>query len=107
MKKNNRLYNKYDKYLIELFERACVPSKMTSSHFHDENHYRTMTWKAIPLGIPPMLINGICINDEVSKDLIENLDVIQNLFPKAVIFNQNKDVLRYSLVDEKSSMSMK
>ena len=38
-------------------------------------------------------INGICIKNNNYSD--EELDIIINLFPRAVVFNSKKEVIRY------------
>ena len=97
----------YDKNVIELFEEVCDAQNMDfSATFHDENDYERKSWLAIPMGIPPMLINGICINSVESPDLLEKINEIAEMFPNAVIFNENKEVLHYPLVNEEKPKSL-
>ena len=88
----------YPKELVEFYELVIGASdKKFSARFHDDNQYETKSWMAIPLGIPPMLVNGICINSKASEDILEHLDEIVEMFPNATIFNENKEVMRYQL----------
>ncbi len=97
----------YDKRVIDLFEKVCDAQNMSfSAKFHDENDYDRKTWLAIPMGVPPMLVNGICINTVANPELIERIDEIAEMFPNAVIFNENKEVLRYPLVNEEQPKSL-
>ena len=54
---------------------------------HDNPNYHTYTWQAIPGGIPPQLIVGIQIGSQ-NKQLLEQIDEIQKLFPNAAIFDE-------------------
>lgn len=92
----------YPTELINLYEKVCDAENMEfSSKFHDANNYKRKTWLAIPLGIPPFLINGICINSK--SEIINHLDEISEMFPNAIIFNENKDVLKYPLSKEENA----
>ena len=97
----------YDKRVIDLFEKVCGAQNMEfSAKFHDEKDYERKTWLAIPMGVPPMLVNGICINTIATPELIERIDEIAEMFPNAVIFNENKEVLHYPLVNEENPKSL-
>lgn len=67
--------------------------------FHDiPNHLLGRDlWHAIPGGIPPMLVSGVCINmtNPKLKELQENIQMINECFPNAVIFDENQNVLAY------------
>lgn len=89
----------YPAELINLYETVCDADSLGfSSSFHNETDYKRKTWLAIPLGIPPFLINGICINSK--SEIINHLDEISELFPNAIIFNENREVLKYPLSKE-------
>ena len=89
----------YPEQLITLYEVVCGAEYMEfSSEFHNETDYVRKTWLAIPFGIPPQLINGICINSQEEPEFIEHLDEISEMFPNATIFNEKREVIRYSLV---------
>ena len=100
VRKNNpeKLDELYPYKLRELYEGLCDAENMNfSSKFHNDNNYQRKSWLAIPMGIPPFLINGICINSKANSELLDNLDEISELFPHATIFNENREVLRYPL----------
>ena len=56
---------------------------------------------SVPVAIFVLLfINGICINTIASPELIERVDEISKMFPNAVIFNENKEILHYPLINK-------
>ncbi len=88
----DKLTSLYPKEIIDIYENLILPMSPSSSTFHD-NLCRTYFWSAIPGGIPPMLINGVCIGD-YSK-LYQELDTIEYLFPNATIFDGKRNILGY------------
>lgn len=82
----------YPKEIIDIYENLILPMSPSSSDFHDK-FSRTYFWSAIPGGIPPMLINGICLGDD--SKLYQELDTIKVLFPNATIFDGKRNVLGY------------
>ena len=90
--------------LIALYEKVCCANflvKGASPLFHDETDYMRKTWLAIPLGIPPFLINGICINSK--SEIINHLDEISEMFPNAIIFNERRVVIKYPALKEENA----
>ena len=79
---------KDEKYLIDLIHYLVKFPKET-----EWLEFKTNYWSAIPGGIPPFLINGICIKRNKYSD--EELDELSKLYPNAVIFNSRKEVVRY------------
>lgn len=103
---------KYSKEVIDLYENLIYPLSIGGKDHHKKGteKYDTYYWRAIPGGVPPQLINGIClntkptdgkVNPEVLKkmgysfELLENLDKLSELFPNATIFDEEKNVLVY------------
>lgn len=86
----NQIYTKEEIDLLENFIEPLSPGgrNMRSKHTSKSNY-----WSAIPGGIPSFLINGICIKRNKYSD--EELDELSRLFPNAVIFNNEKKVIRY------------
>ena len=86
-------YN-YDDLILDLFDQIIEPLSQASTNFHDNPQSQSYHWRAIPGGLPSSLINGIQIN-AASKDMISQKDIqrIQRMFPKAVIFDENRKVL--------------
>ena len=94
----NKLQEIYPQELIDFYENVCSAQSLEfSSRFHDDNAYRTKSWLAIPLGIPPMLINGICINSKIMSNFENCLEELSTLFPNATIFNEKMEIITYPL----------
>lgn len=88
----DKITSLYPKEIIDIYENLILPLSPSSSDFHDK-FSRTYFWSAIPGGIPPMLINGICLGDD--SKLYQELDTIEYLFPNATIFDGKRNVLGY------------
>ena len=88
----DKISSLYPKEIIDIYENLILPMSSSSSTFHD-NFSKTYFWSAIPGGIPPMLINGICLGDD--SKLYQELDTIKVLFPNATIFDGKRNVLGY------------
>ena len=86
----NQIYTKEEIDLLENLIEPLSPSGKGMRHKYD---FKTNYWSAIPGGIPPFLINGVCIKKTNYND--EELDELSTLFPNAVIFNNEKKALRY------------
>lgn len=84
----------YSNIILDLFDQVVEPLSKQGITTHDNENSEKYYWKAIPGGIPPSLVNGIQINthdkNPVSKKDIERM---QEMFPKAVIFDENKRVI--------------
>ena len=83
----------YTKEEIDLLENLIEPLSPAGKGMRYEYEFKTNYWSAIPGGIPPFLINGICIKKINYGD--EELDELSRLYPNAVIFNNEKKVIRY------------
>lgn len=77
----------YPKDIIDLYDQIIEPLSAGGKNMHDNPNYHTYTWQAIPGGIPPQLIVGIQIGSH-NKQLLEQIDEIQKLFPNAAIFDE-------------------
>lgn len=89
----NKLNELYTTDEIELFDNLIEPLSPAGKDMRRNYDFKTNYWSAIPGGIPPFLINGICIkNNEMSEETIEE---ISKLFPKATIFRSNLDIVHY------------
>jgi hypothetical protein len=84
----------YDDIILDLFDEIVEPLSPAGKDFHDKENAPYYYWRAIPGGIPSSLVNGIQINEKY-KDTISSKDIerIQKMFPKAVIFDESKRVI--------------
>ncbi len=82
----------YPKEIIELYEEILLPLSPGAEATHDYPNSQCYSWRAIPGGIPPQLINGIQIGSE-NKLLIQQIEKIQEMFPQAIIFDEHRTVL--------------
>lgn len=86
----------YPQEVIDLFDKLIEPNSGGGKTFHDNPEYKFYDWLAIPGGIPPQLINGLCVHSS-REDILEDLSQIQKAFPNATIFDENDNVLSYAL----------
>lgn len=86
----NQIYTKEE---IDLLENLIEPLSPAGKGMRHKFDIQTNYWSAIPGGIPPFLINGICIKK--NNYSASELDELSRLFPNAVIFNNEKNVVRY------------
>ena len=86
----NQIYTKEE---IDLLENLIEPLSPAGRNMRYEHEFKTNYWSAIPGGIPPFLINGVCIKK--NNYSANELDELSRLFPNAVIFNNEKNVVRY------------
>lgn len=86
----NQIYTKEE---IDLLENLIEPLSPAGKGMRYQYDFKTNYWSAIPGGIPPFLINGICIKKTNYSD--EELDELSRLYHNAVIFNNEKKVVRY------------
>ena len=87
----------YTKEEIEILDFIYEKS-FAGRDFHNEPYFiGRELWHAIPGGIPPMLVSGVCVNmsDPYFKELQENIEMISICFPNAVIFDENQKVIAY------------
>jgi hypothetical protein len=91
------LSKRYSKEEIEILD--FIYARSSGKHFHDgrDRILGRDLWVAIPGGIPPMLVSGVCINmtNKMLKELQDNISTISTCFPNAVIFDENQNVLSY------------
>lgn len=83
----------YTKEEIDLLENLIEPLSPSGKGMRHQYDFKTNYWSAIPGGIPPFLVNGVCIKKTNYSN--EELDELSSLFPNAVIFNNEKKVVRY------------
>lgn len=77
---------------LELFEKVIEPLSAGSKLIRKNPEKEDWYWKAIPGGVPPQLVNGLCISSN-NIDIMQNLEELAQLFPNATIFNENREVL--------------
>lgn len=82
----------YPEVIRELYDEVIEPFSQAGKHFHDSTTKMTYGWLAIPGGIPAGLVNGISISHEC-EDLIYQVEEIRRLYPNAVIFDENQNIL--------------
>lgn len=88
----NSLYTEEKIKMLELIYSVSPCGRSMRKDFNFKTNY----WSAIPGGIPPFIVNGVCIKKINYND--EELDEISNLYPNAVIFNNDLKVIRKPLV---------
>lgn len=90
--KINEIYTPDEIEILEgLIESLSPCGKNMRASYDTKTNY----WSAIPGGIPSPLVNGVCVKK--MKYTEEELDEINNLFPNAVIFDNNKKVVRTAI----------
>ena len=92
----------YSQEKIELYEKIICPISGSGKNMHNSPEQTTYGWLAIPAGIPPQLINGICIHSQYHKELIENIEDLRVMYPNATIFDENQNVLALPLNQERA-----
>ena len=98
-KQNNPDYaSLYTSDELKILEELIEPLSPAGKDMRKPYNFKTNYWSAIPGGIPAKLVNGICVKNNNYSD--EELDVINILFPGAVLFDSNKKVLRYPLISQ-------
>ena len=85
------LKDKYTSSIIELYDTIIEPLSPSGKHMHDSKYNVSFGWLAIPGGIPPQLVNGICINSKTLETI--DLKTLRELYPSATIFDENQTVL--------------
>jgi len=83
---------------LKILEDLIEPLSPAGKDMRKPYDFKTNYWSAIPGGIPSKLVNGVCVkNNNYSES---ELDVISSLFPEAVIFDSNKQILRYPFINQ-------
>lgn len=102
IKKNapENLKKLYPQWIIDFYQEINDEQCRFSSTFHDNEAKVQYTWHAIPGGIPPQFINGMCINS--LSELNNHIEEIKLLFPNATIFNENRDVIYAPKIDKEN-----
>lgn len=88
----NKKYDESEIKILEFIEKLSPAGKNMRKPYDFKTNY----WSAIPGGIPPFLINGICTKRNNYSE--EQLDEINSLFPNATIFDNERNILRYPLI---------
>lgn len=89
----------YSPSIIELFDTIIVPLSPAGKYMHEKDTDIYSSWRAIPGGIPPALVNGLSISTE-SPELMENIAQLRQMYPNAVIFDQDKNVICLPLTSD-------
>ncbi len=89
----------YSEEILELFENLISPLSICGRSMHDYPDSEASCWKAIPGGIPPQLINGICINSK-NFEMNANVELLMEIFPNVTIFDESKKVLNRNRENE-------
>lgn len=90
----NKIYTENELKILDFIEKISPSGKEMRKPYDSKTNY----WSAIPGGIPPFLINGICIKKVIYSE--EELDEINSLFPNAVIFNNEREIVREPLITQ-------
>ena len=91
-KRKGENLEEYPEFIRQFFDQIVEP---ISSGVVNRNNPEIITyyWSAIPFGIPAELVIGIEISDRAASKLECTTKEISELFPNAVIFDQQKRVL--------------
>ena len=84
----------YSPEMIKFIEHWILPNSKGGMKYHSDE-YKNMVnydWWAIPGGIPAELVNGVGISSN-NSDIISQIEEIAKMFPNAVIFDENRQVL--------------
>lgn len=108
IKRNNPelLESLYPHGIIELYDKIIEPISPAGKKMHGPTEKFSSGWIAIPGGIPPQLINGICISSK-NQELISHIEEISQMYPNATIFDENQNVLSLPLIKTSSNESEK
>lgn len=87
-----KIHSRYSKDMIELFENLISPLSECGYGMHDNPNSESACWVAIPGGIPPQLINGVCISSK-NVEMNAKVSYLMELFPNATIFDESRTVL--------------
>lgn len=87
------LLEMYSNEEIFMFDKLIEPISKAGKRFHMNPRMPFYYWQAIPGGIPSKLINGICINENVAKN-VEYIEQVQQLFPQATIFDNKMNIIK-------------
>ena len=82
--------NFFSPELIELFDTVIEPLS-EAGRINEGGRYSS--WMAIVGGVPPQLVKGIMLSSK-EENLEELAEYCSNQFPRAIIFDDNKNVLR-------------
>lgn len=96
-----RLLEIYSNEEIFMFDNLIEPMSKAGKRFHMNPRMPFYYWQAIPGGIPSKLINGICINENVAKN-IEYIEQVQQLFPQVTIFDNKMNVIKMPIYTEEN-----
>lgn len=89
------LDKKYNENEREIFDSIIEPYSEAGANFHTRGRIPECDWSAIPGGIPPFLVNGICVCKlECTNEYIEELS---SLFPNATIFDHERNIIKMPL----------
>ncbi len=89
-----KIEEQYSPEMIKFMENWVLPNSKAGIKYHSEE-YKDLVfydWWAIPGGIPAQLVNGVGISSN-NPELTSQIKEISKMFPNAVIFDKNKQVL--------------
>lgn len=101
-KQKGESLEEYPKVVRDFLDKIIEPLSPYGKDMRKYDDCVQYLWSAIPFGLPPELINGIEIKQNALNKTDCSLDQLAQLFPKAVIFDKNKNVLRRSLQSEET-----
>lgn len=81
----------YPDWVVKLMDIIIEPLSPAGKNMHEDNNLSFCDWLAIPGGVPPQAINGICVNSK--NKLKEHIEEISKMFPYATIFNEEQEAL--------------
>jgi len=88
-----KLKELYPQEVIDIMDKLIEPISPAGKKMHDNPKLPFYDWLAIPGGIPPQFVNGICVHSS-NLEIMQSLDEISEMFPNATIFDEKQNVLR-------------
>lgn len=86
-------------WLVDVYKNIIYPLSPAGRDMRSLSFATFYDWIAIPGGLPPQIINGVCINSEIVKNAEKDekakelLSQITKSFPHAVVFDENYNVI--------------
>lgn len=95
-KQNGGTLEEYPDVIKTFLDTIIEPLSKGGKDFHMDEYKPLFEylWSAIPFGLPPELINGIEIKPYAIDKLGCSPDDLSKMFPNAVIFDKDKNVLK-------------
>lgn len=94
----------YPQEIIDIMDKLIEPLSKAGRKMHENDKLPFYDWLAIPAGLPPELVNGICVHSQ-NKEIMSSIHKISEMFPNATIFDESQKVLASAKVKSESTSS--